>query len=117
MARHQTQRRLRQRLVRRHDCFGDVRRFPVARREGNARAVRCTGVLMAAYFIRGSGESWAVIKLYPDDREEIVQSGLGRIEAEILCVMKLKDLRKPVVAHVGGLVVDGPKRKRARQLT
>ena len=45
---------------------------------------------MAAYFIRGSGESWAVIKLYPDDREEIVHSGLGRIEAEILCVMKLE---------------------------
>jgi len=43
-----------------------------------------------AYFIRGCGESWAVIKLYPDNREEVVQSDLTLLEAEILCAMKIE---------------------------
>ena len=48
-----------------------------------------------AYFIRGCGESWAVIKLYPDNREEVVQSDLTLLEAEILCAMKIADILKP----------------------
>ena len=36
-----------------------------------------------AYFVRGGGVSWSVIKLYPDNREEIVAEKLSLIEAEI----------------------------------
>jgi hypothetical protein len=39
---------------------------------------------MVAYFIRRSRDDCAVIKLYPDDREEIVQDSLSLLEAEIL---------------------------------
>jgi len=51
---------------------------------------------MVAYFIRRAADSCAVIKLHPDDREEIVQDGLTLIEAEILCAMKIADLPRPV---------------------
>jgi hypothetical protein len=43
---------------------------------------------MVAYFVRRSDEGCAVIKLYPNNREEIVQSGLTLIEAEILCAIE-----------------------------
>jgi hypothetical protein len=33
-----------------------------------------------------------VIKLYPDNREEVVQEGLSPIEAKILCAAKIEDL-------------------------
>jgi hypothetical protein len=50
---------------------------------------------MIAYFIRRSGDDCAVIKLHPDNREEVIQDGLTLIEAEILCVMKIEDIPKP----------------------
>jgi hypothetical protein len=53
---------------------------------------------MVAYFIRRSRDDCAVIKLYPDDREEIVQDGLSLIEAEILCVAKIEDLPRPLAS-------------------
>jgi hypothetical protein len=49
---------------------------------------------MIAYFIRGAGESWAVIKLFLDDREEVVEHGMTLFEAEIICVMLLNNLRR-----------------------
>jgi hypothetical protein len=54
---------------------------------------------MVAYFIRRSRDACAVVKLYPDDREEIVQDGLSLIEAEILCAMKIEDLPRPPAPH------------------
>jgi hypothetical protein len=51
---------------------------------------------MIAYFIRGEGESWAVVKLLPDNREEVVQGDLTLIDAEILAAMLLEDMRTPV---------------------
>jgi hypothetical protein len=47
---------------------------------------------MVAYFIRRSGDVCAVIKLHPDNREEVIQDGLSPIEAEILCVAKIEDI-------------------------
>jgi hypothetical protein len=52
-------------------------------------------------FIRRSRDDCVVIKLYPNDREEIVQEGLSLqdglslIEAEILCAAKIEDLPRP----------------------
>ena len=67
--------------------------------------------------MRRAGDGYAVIELYPDKREEIVQDALSLLEAEILYAMKIEDVRKPVAGDAGGLVVDGPTRKAARQLT
>jgi hypothetical protein len=49
---------------------------------------------MIAYFIRRSSDGCSVIKLHPDNEEEVVQSGLTLLEAEILCVAKIADLPK-----------------------
>ena len=38
---------------------------------------------MVAYFIHRSRDDCAIIKLHPDDSEEILQDGLSLIEAEI----------------------------------
>ena len=71
-----------------------------------------------AYFVRGQGERWAVIKLYPDDREELVAEGLSQIEAEILCAMKLEDLPRAAAVGEEPPAEDiAPRRKRPRQLT
>jgi hypothetical protein len=51
--------------------------------------------LTVAYFIRRRGDICAVIEIYPDNREGVVQDGLSMIEAEILCAMKIEDLPKP----------------------
>jgi len=49
---------------------------------------------MVAYFIRGGGEGWAVIKLRPGDREEVVQGGMNLAEAEQLRLTMLEDIRR-----------------------
>lgn len=70
-----------------------------------------------AHFVRGGGEHWAVIRLYLDDREDVVADGLLALEAELLCAMKLDD--EPRAAAVGEdtPVEDiAPRRKRPRQL-
>ena len=67
--------------------------------------------------MRRAGDGYAVIELYPDKREEIVQDALSLLEAEILYAMKIEDVRKPVAVDAGGLVVDRPKPNRARRLT
>jgi hypothetical protein len=38
--------------------------------------------------VRRSGDAGSVIKLYGDDREEVVQSGLAPAQAEDLCAPK-----------------------------
>ena len=48
--------------------------------------------MSVAYFIRRSGDDCAVIKLHPDNREQVVQDGLTLIEAEILCVTLIEDI-------------------------
>src|SRR5271154_2545701 len=53
------------------------------------------GIPMISYFIRQSGDVCAVIGLHPDNREEVVQSGLSLPEAEILCITKMARLPKP----------------------
>jgi hypothetical protein len=44
-----------------------------------------------AYFVQRSRDGCAVIKLYPDDREEVVASGLDLTGAENLRVWKKID--------------------------
>jgi hypothetical protein len=48
--------------------------------------------MSVAYFIRRSGDICAVIRLYADNREEVVQDDLSLIEAEILCEAKIADI-------------------------
>jgi hypothetical protein len=75
--------------------------------------------MLVAYFVRGGGANWAVIKLYPDNREEIVADGLSLIEAEILCAMKIEDIPRPMSSAVGEFTVDTTREKKrgpARQL-
>ena len=43
-----------------------------------------------AYFIRRRGDDCSVIALHPDDREEIIASGLAIGAAEDLCVSKIE---------------------------
>jgi hypothetical protein len=71
-----------------------------------------------AYFVQGSGESWAVIKLYPDDREEVVRDGLSLAEAEEFCVARLEDVARAAPDVGEGLLVEdiAPRRRRGRQL-
>ena len=69
---------------------------------------------MMAYFIRRRGDSCAVIGLYPDNREEIVQDKLTVIEAEILCAAKMADFtyqresRQPLEMPSAGSVFKRP---------
>ena len=72
-----------------------------------------------AYFVRGSGASWSVIKLYPDNQEEIVADDLSLSEAEILCAMKIEDIPRPPFSAGGELPIDDKREKKrapARQL-
>jgi hypothetical protein len=54
---------------------------------------------MVAYFIRRAADGCSVIKLYPDDCEEVVQDGLSLIEAEILCALRIADIPRPAAPH------------------
>ena len=76
---------------------------------------------MVAYFIRGVGSreerSWAVIKLFPDDREEVVEDGMTLIEAEIICAMLLNNLRRGGAVSAPELPLEEPRPKRPRQLS
>jgi hypothetical protein len=45
------------------------------------------------YFMRRSGDDRSVIQLHPGDREEVVESGLSRADAEKLYERKLDGLR------------------------
>ena len=47
---------------------------------------------MDAYFVRGAGESWSVIRLTGRDREEVIADGLSRDAAIELCFQKLEEL-------------------------
>ena len=73
---------------------------------------------MVAYFIRRSGSGCAVIKLYPDDCEEVVQDGLSLIEAEILCATKIADIPRPAARPSADAKppIAEPRRIDARQL-
>ena len=70
-----------------------------------------------AYFVRGGGASWAVIKLYPDNREEIVADELSKEAAIERCAELLEKI--PRCAAAAGelpLAADiAPRRQRARQ--
>ena len=74
--------------------------------------------MSVAYFIRGSGESWAVIKFYPDDREEVVETGLAKETAIERCFALLEELprRAPAVGEEPAEDIT-PRARRARQLT
>ena len=74
--------------------------------------------MAVAYFVRGTGESWAVVRLTGRDREDIVADGLSRDAAEELCFSRLEELPRGAVA-AGELPLDGDigPRRRARQLT
>jgi hypothetical protein len=46
-----------------------------------------------AYFLRRGVVECAVIALHPDDREEVIATGLAIGDAEDLCVSKIEALR------------------------
>ena len=64
--------------------------------------------MSVAYFARGAGESWAVIRLSgrDRDREDIVADRLSRDAAEELCFSRLEELPRDAVA-AGELPLDG----------
>jgi hypothetical protein len=62
-----------------------------------------------AYFIRRHGDVCSVIRLLPDDREEVVQEGMTLIEAEILCAMRIDDLPRPITPTAGELPLEEPR--------
>jgi hypothetical protein len=71
---------------------------------------------MSAYFVRGSGEAWAVIRLVGRD-EEVVADGLSEEDAVERCYELIEDLPH----HAAELpLADGaprvPERRRSRQL-
>jgi hypothetical protein len=71
----------------------------------------------AAYFARRSRGGCAVIKLYPNEREEVVASGLELADAENLCVRKIDEVRgsvPPPSDNPGPNRIIG--RRKARQL-
>ena len=70
-----------------------------------------------AYFVRGYGERWAVIRLYPDDREEIVADGLSILEAEILAAMKIEDLPREAPSEEPAVEESSLRRRRSRQMS
>ena len=73
--------------------------------------------MAVAYFVRGSGERWAVIRLTGRDREDIVAEGLSREAAEGLCFSRLEELPRGAVV-AGKLTLDGEiaHRRHPRQL-
>jgi hypothetical protein len=67
--------------------------------------------------MRRSRDGCAVVKLYPDDREETVASGLDLTDAENLCVQKIDEMRgvaSPPADDQGPSRIAG--RRKARQL-
>ena len=75
--------------------------------------------MTVTYFVRGAGESWAVIRLTGRDREDIVADGLSRGAAEELCFSRLEELPRGAV-DAGELPLAGDiaeRRRRSRQLT
>lgn len=70
-----------------------------------------------AYFIRGRCESWAVIKLHPDNTEEVIADGLSFTDAENLCVANMEGIARGAAADPALPVEDiAPQRRRPRQL-
>jgi hypothetical protein len=51
-----------------------------------------------AYFIRRNGRDCAVIQLHPDDREEVIASGLAIGDAEDLYISRIEALRRTALA-------------------
>ncbi len=73
---------------------------------------------MVAYFVRGGGERWAVIRLTGHDREDIVADGLSKEAAIERCYALLEELPRGSVA-AGELPLDediAPRYRRLRQL-
>lgn len=70
-----------------------------------------------AYFVRRDREGCAVIRLYPNDREEVVADSLDLTDAENLCVQKIDEVRgavRPASDEPGPGRMPG--RRKARQL-
>ncbi len=69
--------------------------------------------MLVAYFVRGGSESWAIIKLHPDHREEVIADGLSFTDAENLCVAKIEGIARGAAADP---VEDiAPQKRRPRQ--
>jgi hypothetical protein len=75
-----------------------------------------------AFFIRRSRDGCSVIELHPDDREQVVESGLALADAENLCGRKMDEMRRAAMPLSLDLPHDpGPRpelkpRRGARQL-
>jgi hypothetical protein len=71
------------------------------------------------YFIRRRGDDCPVIALHPDDREEVIASGLASGDAVDLCVSKIEAMRRPAAPPLVELDEGSQppvRRRRARQL-
>ncbi len=66
-----------------------------------------------AYFVRGAGANWAVVRLTGRVREDIVADGLSREAAEELCFARLEELPRGAVV-AGELPLDGDIAQRQR---
>ncbi len=75
-----------------------------------------------AYFVRGGGERWAVVRLTGGNREEVVADGLSQDAAVELCFKRLEELSAGRAASGSNdeLPLDGdiaPRRRRPKQLS
>lgn len=66
--------------------------------------------MAVAYFIRGGEASWAVIRIYGRDGEEVVAGGLSYAEAETLCEAKMAEIPKRITEAAPELALDGEPR-------
>jgi hypothetical protein len=76
-------------------------------------SAECPGPMRGvAYFIRRRGDECSIVKLHPDDREEILEHGLTLVEAETLYFICIGE----PVWEEGSAPDDAGKRGHARQL-
>jgi hypothetical protein len=74
---------------------------------------------MVAYFVRGGGERWAVIRLTDGRREEVITDGLSKEAAIERCYELLEELPRDAAAP-DELPLDAdlaPRRRRPKQLS
>jgi hypothetical protein len=72
----------------------------------------------AAYFIRRRGDVCSIVKLHPDAGEEILETGLALVDAEMLYFICIGDPVREGVTPEDGSAADGDlPNRRPRQLT
>jgi hypothetical protein len=76
--------------------------------------------MAVGYFMRGAGASWAVVRIFGRDGEEVVAGDLSHAEAEALCETKMAEIPRRITEPAPELPLDDeprPKSRAGRQLT